>query len=655
MIARPARSDRSAATATVKALAFGACLLAARQASAQYGGVPGGQPGGGMPSPPMGQEPKEEGPAEAAPEEERPSDLEPLPGYAEQQRKRIQIIEIDGYLRLRGDYMHNFFLGEGYQVQTFRPPGATANVNGLPPFPVPLGCPTPGIGGVNAAAFGNCSTKGEGAANTRLRLEPTINVTDQVRVHAQIDILDNTILGSTPDSLVGTTRAGNNPAPAAPVSFLYTTQDPPEIGQNGYTSSIRAKRAWGEIDSEFGTLRFGRMPWNWGRGIAYNDGSCSDCDLGTSVDRVMVSTQLYGHQINASYDFGATGLTTQQLNLGRDNPSSYPIDLSQDDDVIEFMASVAKIDNPIQLRERIDRGDLVVNYGLQVVYRSQQNIMDPTVTDPNPVFAQQDNPSTGGALTREQFTPASGTALLPFGALSVTPDLWLKLYFRSLTIEMEGIGVFGKIDHPQILSLTPNTKLSLRQFGWVIASEVKLYRDSFFLGFETGGATGDQAENRFGYLNYRWNFVQQPANDTKLTNFKFSPEYHIDEILWRQIYGTVSNAIYFKPKAAYWFDLQQNRQIGLMGALIYSMAMVPVSTPGNGLSYGVEMNVGATYRNTAEGFYAGVTWGVLWPFDALNRPANIFTGTVSSGTTVIQPPTDATAAQVVRTFLGIKF
>jgi hypothetical protein len=28
-------------------------------------------------------------------------------------------------------------------------------------------------------------------------------VTDNVRVHAQIDILDNTFLGSTPDSLAG--------------------------------------------------------------------------------------------------------------------------------------------------------------------------------------------------------------------------------------------------------------------------------------------------------------------------------------------------------------------------------------------------------------------------------------------------------------------
>ena len=47
------------------------------------------------------------------------------------------------------------------------------------------------------------SQKNIGGANMRFRLEPTINVTDQVRVLGLIDILDNTIMGSTPDSLAG--------------------------------------------------------------------------------------------------------------------------------------------------------------------------------------------------------------------------------------------------------------------------------------------------------------------------------------------------------------------------------------------------------------------------------------------------------------------
>ena len=99
-----------------------------------------GGPGGMQPPPPPGPGgEKEEGPAEEAPEENRPSDLEPLSGYAEQGRRRMQIFELDGYLRLRTDYMHQFFLGQGY---TTGPAAASpATSYGLPPFPLPLDCP----------------------------------------------------------------------------------------------------------------------------------------------------------------------------------------------------------------------------------------------------------------------------------------------------------------------------------------------------------------------------------------------------------------------------------------------------------------------------------------------------------------------------------
>src|SRR6185295_13541467 len=96
----------------------GALALAlASPAFAQMGPGGFGGPGGMQPPPPPGQgAEKEEGPAEEAPEENRPSDLEPLSGYAEQGKHRMQIFELDGYLRLRTDYMHQFFLGQGYYV-----------------------------------------------------------------------------------------------------------------------------------------------------------------------------------------------------------------------------------------------------------------------------------------------------------------------------------------------------------------------------------------------------------------------------------------------------------------------------------------------------------------------------------------------------------
>jgi uncharacterized protein (TIGR04551 family) len=618
-----------------------------------------GSPGGMQPPPSQNQE-KEEGPAEEAPEENRPADLEPLTSYPDQAKRKMQIFELGGYLRFRDDYMHDFFLGLGYSSVSSGSTTSGAARYGLPPFPVPLDCPSPASTSVQIAANSpmagnpgaNCPTKNMGGANLRFRLEPTLNVSDQVRIHAQIDVLDNTILGSTPDSLAGI-QGYNVPPPmtaggqtngmvsptslpgVAPSPFQATTEDPPEIGQNGFTSSIRAKRAWAEIDTEFGSLYFGRMPWNWGRGIFYNDGSCADCDVGTTVDRVMAMTTIYGHQLKFAWDLGAQGTTTQQLSLGRSDPSGYPYDLSQNDDVLELMGSVARIDSPVELREKVDRGDVVVNYGLQFVYRDQ-GMVDavPTATIQPTQFGPQ-------PLTPDQL-PTS----VPFGGISFTPDVWFKLYYKALTIEAEGIAVLGRIQHPGALAEDSLTELKLAEAGWVVASELRLFHDAFFVGFEVGGATGDSANDPGQYLNYRWRFVQQPHGDTTINDFHFSPDYHVDEIFFRHILGTVTNATYFKPQAAYWFDLGRTRSIGVSGGAIFSMSQVQVSTPGDGLFYGIETDAGAGYRNTAEGFYAGLTWGVFWPLDALNRPSGVWS------------PTDvanASSAQILRINFAVKF
>jgi uncharacterized protein (TIGR04551 family) len=623
-------------------LASAIAIAFAQSAAAQMGPGGFGGPGGMQPPPPpgAGQE-KEEGPAEEAPEENRPSDLEPLSGYAEQGRHRMQIFELDGYLRLRSDFMHQFFLGQSYVPMNTGIP----NVNyGLPPFPVPLDCPRPGPGGVAPAVPLDCGSKNIGGANLRFRLEPTLNITDQVRIHAQIDVLDNTVLGSTPDTLAGIQGYNRPPSTGNPLDtvppgsdFLSVSQDPPEVGQNGFLSSIRAKRAWAEVDTEFGSIRFGRMPWHWGRGIYYNQGSCADCDVGTTVDRVMGLTTVYGHQVMAAWDLGSQGPTSQQLSLGRNDPTGYPYDLSQNDDVLQLMAAITRIDSPVTLRERVDRGDVVLNYGLQVVYRNQGDIIVPVNTPSTQTPTNGPQPQTPTEV-------GQNTQSTYYGAWSFTPDLWFKLNYKALTVEFEGIGIFGKINRPGILSANPNEPMNLLQLGWVLASELRLYRDAFFVGLETGGATGDQAEAPGQYLNYRWSFVQQPSGDHSMNAFHFSPDYHVDEVLFRHILGTVSNAIYIKPAASYWFDLGRTRSVGLNGSVIYSMAQVPVSTPGNDLMWGLEMDVGAGYRNTAEGFYAGFTWGVLWPLGALNRPFPLWANSE-----------DASVAQILRVYMGVKF
>jgi uncharacterized protein (TIGR04551 family) len=574
---------------------------------------------------PMGEEPKEEGPAEEAPEEEtqQPSDLEPLGGYPGQARRVRQVIQLDGYMRLRTDFFHKLHLNQTYFV----------NVGNrrTPPFPLPLECP---------ADETACNSKNLGGANMRLRLDPTINVTDQVRVIAQVDVLDNTLMGSTPDTLVNARRPGERTG-RAPIGSLYTNQDPPEVGINSLVSGIRVKRGWGEVDSEFGSLRFGRMAWHFGRGIAFNNGACMDCDGGTTVDRVLGVTQVYGHQVALSWDFGAQGHHVGLIDLGARDPNGPPLDLSQRDDVLQLMLGITRLDDDRRFQERALQGELMFNYGAQVVFRKQGHEL----------YDYTDERVRNGTapVAREDITPALN---LKVDALVFLPSLWMKLAWKSLTVEAETSAVLGKIgDAGPLAEDTANKRLVLQQLGWVVATELRLYKNAFFLGFETGGATGDQAENPNTYLNYRWKLVQQPIGDRRVTDFKFSPDYHVDEILFRRIIGTVTNAAYVKPAMTYWLDLADRRQIGLSAAFIYSLAIQPVSTPGNAFSYGVEMNVGLNYRNPADGFYGGITWAVLWPMSALNRPL----GNSLGGQTLWPAEQDATSAQALRAFLGIRF
>lgn len=630
----------------------GLLLLLASPAFAQYGGpagggmMPGMPPGGPRPTGTGMDDSREEGPAEAAPDEdEREDENLPLQPLSEASRRRTQVVELDGYFRLRTDWLNQLHLGQGYVYEGEQ----TTDPIGTPPFPTPLEC---------GLVPGRCDTKTLGSANMRLRLEPTINVTDQVRVMALIDVLDNVIAGSTPDSLQRADRI----APGSGISpdpILSNDQVPPELGQNSLTSSVRARRAWGEVDTEFGTLKFGRMPWHFGRGMFFNNGACPDCDNASAVDRVMLISRLWGHNIALAYDYGAQGYTSQITTVGLADRNAYPLDLSQKDDVYQLTAALTKLDNPERFRLQATRGEVAFNYGTQLVYRNNsgqvrsQNPEDPQPPSDGVLFSPQD--------LANRDTAGGGEALYVgnVDAIAFIPSVWFKLGWKALTLEFESTAILGKIGNAGALTLDPNDKrLALRQLGWVFASELSLFKNSFFLGLETGGATGDRAEPELGpgnttYLNHRWRRVQQPVGDDAITDFRFSPDYHVDQILFRRIIGTVTNAVYVKPQLSYWLTLAEQRQIGLTGAIIYSAALSRLGTPGDARNLGIETNVGLTYRNNADRFYAGVVWGVLWPLAGLNRPTNAADPGASLWPVGTQ--SDAATAQVLRGFLGIQF
>ena len=162
-------------------------------------------------------------------------------------------------------------------------------------------------------------------------------------------------------------------------------------------------------------------------------------------------------------------------------------------------------------------------------------------------------PTDAGAV-RPPRTACNATVFLP--------NLWFKLGWKILTLEAEASAVLGTHRQRRPRWLRPDasrrsTKLTLRQFGWVLATELRLYRNAFFLGFETGGATGDQAENLQPASTTAGSRVTQPAGDTTSATSSSNPDYQVDQILFRRLFGTVTNAIYFKPSITYWLDLAE--------------------------------------------------------------------------------------------------
>ena len=110
-------------------------------------------------------------------------------------------------------------------------------------------------------------------------------------------------------------------------------------------------------------------------------------------------------------------------------------------------------------------------------------------------------------------------------------------------------------------------------------------------------------------------------------------------ILWREILGDVTGAIYAKPSIAY--DITEGFKV--FAAVIYSRAVYARETPSTtNPNLGVELNLGIRYE-TEDGFFAQAGWGVLFPLGGLGfNPA-----------TPNAPGLDT--AQALRGLMGVRF
>ena len=583
------------------------------------------------------------------------------------------VIEIHGYFRTRAELFHNFTLGR--QSSRLLPGGdnqylwpspldqnATTNISASGSG---ASGQTVAVCGSNATPNSACNDKTESGANVRFRLNPEIHISDNLRILSQIDLLDNLVLGSTPNAYAmqpgqatgagGTSTTGYSPpqynggyAPInyAPVSLLSTTQGPPTAGVNGWTNSVAVKRVWGEYMTPVGQVRFGRMPDQWGLGMVANAGNGIDSDYQSNVDRIMFISGIKSMDLyfGGAWDFVSTGPTNG-------NPfdvyGGQPTNTCNLCNVNEWVAFLVHKTNAEIQRAKLSRGELVLNAGVYSMYRSQYVDLQP-----------------GETPWSTPYGTAANNGLEPRQAWMVMPDAWVQALWRKLRFEAEAVTIQGQIGYLSGLNTNVNNPVSVQQYGLATQTEFRAFDDKLDLQFGFGWASGDAYAN-----NGSTGALQPPAGTgfqgeysaggqvSPISTFRFHPDYHIDLIFWREIMSRVEGAYYFRPSADYDFLRRPDgEKLGGGAAVIWSRASQFVQTPGHQPDLGVELDAQVYYQSKdgslnddptkIGGFYTMLQYGVFFPLGGLGYlPGQV------------QPGVDASlsAAQAVRLFLGIAF
>jgi uncharacterized protein (TIGR04551 family) len=530
------------------------------------------------------------------------------------------VFHLHGYMRLRGNFLKDGALGHSPQHDRllYEDTRYQSNYDPFPYFtpddstrwgenqdPVQGGC-----GDSPSTSNGGCGKRGQVSGDMRLRLKPEIHLSDDVRVKAWIDVMDNVGLGTL----------GYGPG-----------AQPADLSSG---NAIRARRMWGEArNRDIGELRFGRMGADWGLGILDNGGDRYgiDSDFSSEVDRIMGITNLAGFYLMAAYDWASEGRVLGRQgatrNLPSDTPSGIPVDSAQRDDLDAFTGAVAhKLDEDVQ-QSALARGEAVFNYGLYFIYRNR--MLRRKAAGDMPSFDAENGANVRYERVNEK---------------QFIPDLWMQFLWEGLRIELEAAFVAGTREgrcpgltvNPSAGGVNPvrsavespgggGGECKFRQLGIALESEYRLFDERLGIYFNTGLASGDS--NAYGLAATNDPTFQRTdgtgtPNGT-ISTYQFHPDYRVDLILWRTIMRRVAGAYYFKPGVSYDFIRDPYGQLaGARVDVIYSRAATPKQTWGDSGNLGLEIDLSLYYRSedgpdVTDGFYGMVQWGVLFPFDCL--------------------------------------
>jgi uncharacterized protein (TIGR04551 family) len=504
-------------------------------------------------------------------------------------------LEHHGYFRFRADLFDNGHLG------TYD----TATGKGTSGIPIPLTANK-----INApdgaGAMGDPDDTTLGGANIRFRYRPTFHVSPTMRIKGSVDFLDNTVLGGTPD------YAGYLNRFDVPLAAFVAGAAPPEAGTNGFRDGVRVKEAYAEWQPAF-LLRVGRMSSHWGLGILANGGQGIDDDYGDYADRAMIVLKAYGVYVVGAMDFVYEGATTG-------NPGDLfgqPYDLGNRDDVNQFVVSVFQ--RPLSPAERRARRvslrenlGSAFDWGLYTVFRSQEYDLD---------SRGEENDVNGGWSSEMH----NDLLLTQRNATAIIPDLWMRYenrfdYSSGIRVELEAAAIIGEIGNTNTIGL-PENKKTIEQIG--AALEVAYDTNNVTMGLDAGFASGDTAEG-FG-IKDRLVFAEEDGDqgnsNPEVTNFKFDRNYHLDLLLFREVIGSVTNAIYAKPYISYDLFDSVEESLGARVDFLWAQAHEAQATPGDKDDYGFEIDLRLFYEE-ANRFNFDIEAGMFVPGGAFSNLAS---------------------------------
>jgi uncharacterized protein (TIGR04551 family) len=171
------------------------------------------------------------------------------------------------------------------------------------------------------------------------------------------------------------------------------------------------------------------------------------------------------------------------------------------------------------------------------------------------------------------------------------------------------------------LSLIPGVEadeVTMAQTGAVLRTWVDVLEEQrFTIAAELGYASGDDAPG-MGVAPSMDQLEAQPGDldgpqfslpgDNTLDNFRFHPNYHVDLILWRQIVGTITDAVYVRPA----LRSRPHERLALEAAWIHSRSQFASSTPGGEKHLGDELDLSAEW-DVWHGLHARLQYGLFLP------------------------------------------